>query len=584
VGYTSLVESHAQRTEEVRSTLQETFDVLAATVIDHGGIVEKFIGDAVCVLFGAPAVHEDDPERACTCALAMADAVARLNRDRQAKSSEGMRPLELRIGLSTGEVVGGTADQAGKEQYSVTGDAVNTASRLQTAAEPGQILVGAATERLTRAAFDFTPAGDIRLKGKRALVAAFVLRGRRQADDRPGADLINRRRELERLRYCLEQAAQAEPQLVEVVGDAGVGKSRLIDAFVDEAAAGAFVCLGSCPPMAVSSLYPFRSIAANLLQAVNDELEEDPSLAPAIEVIGEVATGAAITAAGAPDEVMSSAIITLVDALGKIRPALVLVENIHRADPDSLQVLQRLILRASREPLMLGWTRRTGEDAVVHGDSTASFTRISLRPLLDLDAQELMLQYLGSVEVPDRVKHMIVDRSGGNPLYVEAMVRMFLEDTELLDRSETEALEIPTTVQGLIQARLDSLPEPQRLVAQEAAVAGREFDARLLQTVDLFGLEVLPALEALARRGMIEHVGASTYRFRHVLTQEVCYATMLQGLRAELHREIADSIPEMFPDRVSELAPARADHYAKAGDTDRAVEVLVEAGGGEPRA
>jgi class 3 adenylate cyclase len=583
VGYTSLVEAHERQTEGLRAVLQQCFDALASTVLDHGGIVEKFIGDAICALFGAPAVHEDDPERALACALAMQGTIARFNDDSSDSEADQPAPLQLRIGVSTGEVVGGTAEHAGQEQYSVTGDAVNTASRLQTAAQPGQVLVSAATERLSRDAFALEPAGEIKLKGKRSPVLAFLLAGARVESGRAGFDFVNRRTELEHLGYCMDLAAEGHAQLLEIVGDAGVGKSRLVSAFVEKVASTAVVCRGSCPPMAAGPLHPFRSIIQELLSGAPEGPAEPPRPPESVTLLEQIESEGFASGDDVSSEGIATALQNVIHHIGLTSPILLVLENVHRADPDSLELLQRLIARVRGDRLLLTWTRRTGEEMVIPGDQNASFTRLSLMPLSERDAELLMRQLLGETRVPPAMQRLIVERSGGNPLYIEAMVRALLDDPRLLqqagDAGPSDGLEIPTTVRGLIQARLDSLPESQRLVAQEAAVVGREFDAKLLQSVDLYGIDVDPALDALARRGMIEHVNGDTFAFRHVLTQEVCYETMLQGLRAELHREVADAIPEMFPDRLVDLAPVRADHYAKAGDTDRAVEVLVEAGG-----
>ena len=577
VGYTSLVETLGEQTEAVRAALKDCFDALGAAILDHGGIVEKFIGDAICALFGAPLVREDDPRRALACALEMQTIIARLNAARP--ESDPVGSLSLRIGISTGEVVGGTAQHAGQEQYSVTGDAVNTASRLQTSAEPGEILVGVATERLVRDAFVLESVGAIKLKGKRAPVEAFLLV--RERDDvlaSSGPVFVDRKRELEQLSYYLRLASEGDPQLVELVGDAGVGKSRLVEAFSDSAVDEALVCRGSCPPQAATPLFPFRAITEGLLKGLTQERREEmPS--DALAVFEAVVDGTLGPETAEHSEAVVSALHMAIRAASLAGPIVMVVENFHRSDAETLDVLQRLVARIRDERLLLLWTRRTGEEIMLQGDYSASFTRMPLRPLSERDAEQLMRQLLGDVNVPETVQRLIVDRSGGNLLYIEAMVRTIIDDGGVLDGNEPESLEVPTTVTGLIQARLDSLPESRRLVVQEAAVAGREFDARLLQIVDLFGLDVLPELEALARNGMIEHVAGSTYRFRHLLTQEVCYETMLQGLRSELHREIADIMPEMYPDQSVELAPTRADHYAKAGDTDRAVEVLVEAGG-----
>jgi len=576
VGYTSLVEAHGGKTEEVRSLLQDCFNALSKNVLDNGGIVEKFIGDAICALFGAPAVHEDDPQRALSCALSMRQTMERLNEHR-AESDESADPLALRVGICTGEVVGGTAEHAGQEQYSVTGDAVNTASRLQAAAEPGQTLVSAATEQLARDQFVLEPAGTLKLKGKRVGVPAFCLLERRRHSTRSDGDLVNRQRELEHLGFCLTLAGDSRCQLVEIAGDAGVGKSRLVEAFMDQSRASALILRGDCPTSMAEPLHPFVTISRGLLASL--AAGRVPHAADsAVGILTETVAGNAAAVTENQAEEVAAAIQELVRIRSNQEPVIVIVENAHRADRESLDVLQRLIARLRDERLLLLWTRRSGEELIVQGESMAEYTRMALRPLADDDAERLMLQLLGDVRIAEPLERRIVERSGGNPLYIEAMVRAILDEGEAFDGGELSGVDIPTTVQGLVQARLDSLPEPERLAAQEAAVAGREFDGRLLERVDLFGIEVAAALEALSRRGMIDHVGGATYRFRHVLTQEVCYDTMLQALRSELHREIADAVVDLYPERAVELAAYRADHYAKAGDTDRAVEVLVEAG------
>lgn len=577
VGYTSMVESYSGRTEAVRSLLKESFDGLAGLIHEHGGTVEKFIGDAVCALFGAPVVHEDDPERALRCALAMQRSMSRLNGGHQAGVDEDMQPLALRIGVSTGEVVGGTAEHAGQPQYSVTGDAVNTAARLQTSAEAGQILVSSATERVTRRSFHFEPAGEIKLKGKRQPVPAFLLYGETPAEAIPGSDLVDRRRELEHLGYCLHLAAEGDAQLVELVGDAGVGKTRLLNAFLQQSAGDAIICWGTCPPTAAGPLYAFQSIAAELLQGLSSDGAQADGVTTSREIL-ETLASASLTDVDESVEAIRGAFDGVVKAIAVDRPVVIILENVHRADHDTLLLLQRIMTSVANQRLMLLWSRRTGEEMVSEGDYRASFTRLNLKPLSEQDADQLLMQLLGAKDIAPRLRALIVQRSGGNPLYIDAMVQTLEETGGLSEAASLDNVEIPATVQGLIQARLDNIPEGQRLLLQEAAVVGREFDAEILKRVDLFGLDVELDLEGLTRLGMIERLVESRYRFRHVMTQEVAYDTMLQGLRSELHREVAEALLDMSPERLGEMAPVLADHYAKAGDTDRAVEILVQAG------
>ncbi len=575
VGYTAMVETYESQAESVRALLTECFDELAGQVVSHGGTVEKFIGDAICALFGAPTAHEDDPERALACALEMQAAIDRMN-DRRSGRTSIDQPLSLRIGISTGEVVGGTMEHGGERQYSVTGDAVNTASRLQAAASPGQILAGDSTEKLARQRFTFESAGQIKLKGKRKPTEAYRLLGPRREESPSGMALIDRRDDLERLNYCLSRAAQGDTQLVEIVGDAGVGKTRLLSAFT-VAGSDRVVAYGSCPPMATSQLYPFVSISETLDEASRGYIDGASGKPPEL-ALKNLVESAAAEGARTPDEI-ASAIRSAVKHLEARATVIIVIENIQRADPLTVEVLKRVAATVSNTRLMLLWSRRTGEEAPLDSDYDCPLTRLVLKPLSTGDSQLMMRQMLGDREIPQSLEHLIVERSAGNPLYIEAMTRMLLDDEDLFANGNMpETIQIPHTVQGLIQARLDNIPESQRLALQEAAVVGREFDAGLLQRVDLFGIDMGAALDSAVRTGMIEHVGEAGYRFRHVLTQEVAYDGMLQGLRAELHREVAEALIDMFPERATELAPAIADHFAKAGETDRAVEILVQAG------
>jgi adenylate cyclase len=578
VGYTGMVESFGEHTEQVRTFMHHCFDILGRIVVDHGGTVEKFIGDAVCAVFGAPVVHEDDPERALSCALKMQEAMLGFERPAMDGRNSDQK-LQLRIGISTGEVVAGTADQGGTEHYTVTGDAVNTAARLQSHAEPGQITVSEATERLARDRFVFEPAGEVKLKGKRAPVRTHILLGSREAHLPTGTDFVGREREMDQLWFCFDSAARDGLQLVEIVGEAGVGKSRLVSRFIEAAGPDATICRGSCPPMASAPLQPFRDIVRCLLAAHPDEAESagDPDLTTARHLLEALVNDEAdVDGSSDPETVAQTVLVFLSASAGRTA---VILENAHRADPDTLQVLRLLTRGATHSGSLLIWTRRTGEEPVVQGDTAASLTRLTLRPLSAMESRRLLDLLLGESSMPEPMADLVVQRSGGNPLYIEAIVRMLLEEGDLREASG-DRIDVPATVQSLIQARLDNLPEHQKLLLQEAAVVGREFEVDLLEEVDLFGVDVAACLDALAERGMLERAGGRAYRFHHVLTQEVAYDTMLETLRMELHRELADTLLERNPDRIRELAPIIADHYAKAGDTERAVEILVESGSG----
>ncbi len=581
-GYTSLVESYGDQAEQVRALLASYFQILSRVVREHGGTVEKFIGDAICALFGAPVVHEDDPARALRCALGMRDALADLNARR---SEEEAGPLNIRIGVTTGQVVGGTTEHGGERQYSVTGDAVNTASRLQAAAGPGQIFVAASTEALARRAFRFESMGRIKLKGKRQPVETYRLLGvLRSEGDLALSEIVGREVETAHLMYCLGQAAAGTPQLVEVVGEPGIGKSAFVTAFAAQAREKAMVASSLCPPLGSMPFLPFQQISADLLQPVwpsasGEEEVSRPASQASVECLQALAAGTLVVGSEESVEQIASSLQELISQRSLTSTVVVSLEDVQRADPQSLDLWKRLLTSRWFGRVVLMWTRRTGEDLQLDAEPSVSFTRIVLGPLPAVNSSSLLDAIVDGVEVSDEVRKLVVERSGGNPLYIEAMTRSLLESPKVISGQEPlGSLEVPATVQGLIQSRLDSMPEPQRLLLQEAAVIGTEFDARLLERVDLFGIDVRAALEAVCRRGIVDQIGASSYRFRHVLTQEVAYNMMLEGLRSELHRETAEALLDLNPENVSLLGPTIADHYAKAGDVDRAVDILVQAG------
>lgn len=650
VGYTDMVERYRDRTEDVRRLVGGLFDQLATIIGEHGGTVEKFIGDAICALFGAPLAHEDDPERALRCALALQNAMAVHNAKRTAtEAGDGgteLPALALRVGIATGDVVAGPvgyqSDKGTYNEYTVTGDTVNTAARLQAAGQPGSILVGAATERLTRRSFVFEPAGFLQLKGKAEPVAAFILQGEREgALEGAALQMVGRERDIEHLLFCLHLSREGDRQLVEVTGDAGSGKSRLIDEFARHAArspaGGAIVARGNCPPHGASAYFPFRSIVADLLSPdmasdgrdggigigqmqhrleIPAQLGEDTQAV--LGLLGEFAAHGRLSPAAFPNsvpqlrppaasgpaarnfqgiskafptdhaepaQILCQTLCTLTRELSYLHPVVIIIEDMHRADVESLELFRRFIAGLGNCRVMLVWTRRAGEEGPLEADTDVELTRLRLRPLDETECEQLLTQILDGARLPAVVTDLIVSRSDGNPFYIGAIIQTLLEDEILVQNGESfeyrgdpARLDVPATVQGLIQSRLDRMPAPQRLLLQEAAVVGREFNVDLLEQVELFGIDVEPTLEALEPSGVIEEIAAGVYRFRHVLTQEVAYDGMLSGLRTELHREIAEAIEEMHGDRLSEYATILADHYAKAGDIDKSVECLILAG------
>jgi class 3 adenylate cyclase len=493
-GFTAL--SETLDPEAVRDIINACFDRLVPLIEAHQGTVDQFVGDAIVALFGAPVAHEDDPAQACRAALALLDAIAAVNVER------GL-DLGLHIGINSGTVVSGGVGSRGRQQYSVLGDAVNLAARLQDAAERGEIFVGAETERLTRGQFEFVARGEMPFKGKSEPQPVFQLVAARGAvrTHRPLhtlTPLFGRARELALLqRITRESADESGLRVVSILGEAGLGKSRLLQewrAAVTDNTENEFVVAG-CAPDSNLRAYALLADVARVLEAQRHDAAAGPSLA-LLRGISQP-----VTAVGEMDA--SALQAQYVNALRDVfaqraaHAAIVLVcEDLHWADAPSCQVLRRVLnalpdarvlfcatLRPERETA--GWELM---DALQELPGAAA-VRIHLAPLSEQDAQAMVSQ-LAPGDLPPEVRELVLAQAEGNPLFVEELVGMLIERGDLkrdgeqwvLTR-ELVALDVPNTLQGVLMARVDQLPPDARQLLQIASVLGREFPLEILERV-----------------------------------------------------------------------------------------------------
>ena len=484
--------------ETLRIVLARYFERMKTIVERHGGSVEKFIGDAVMAVFGVPVAHEDDALRAVRSAAEMRDALPELG-------------LLGRIGVMTGEVVTGTAERL------ATGDAVNVASRLESAAPPGEVLLGEATHELVRAVVDVEPVEPLELKGKAKRVPAYrLVHVRPVPERRHDASFVGRERELALLREAWGRVREEQCcELVTVVGEAGVGKSRL----VAEALAGveAAIVRGRCLPYGEGITYwP----VVEVLKQLGERPPEEAVAAPIRSLLGE--SGAATSA----DEIAWAFRKTVEQAAAE-QPLVVVFDDIQWGEDTFLDLIEHVALLSSGASILLLCISRPEI-----GERRRSWpVTLRLEPLRD----EAVEQLIGE-RIPDELRERIARAAGGNPLFIEEMVAMAGDgDGEVV---------VPPTLQALLATRLDQLDGGQRGVLERGAVEGEVFHRGAVQALANDGSQVTPHLAALVRNQLIrpdrsQLVGDDGFRFRHLLIRDAAYQALPKTTRAELHERFA---------------------------------------------
>jgi class 3 adenylate cyclase/tetratricopeptide (TPR) repeat protein len=625
--------------EEWAEIMNGAFQRLDPPIQRYEGTVVRLLGDAILAFFGAPVAHEDDPERAVLAALEMTEAI-RVYGD-EVRRRYGIE-FTIRIGINTGLVVVGAMGSALRTEYTAMGDAVNVAARMEQTAAPGAVQVAHDTYRLVAPLFDVEVLGEIEIKGKSEPVRAYrVLRPRAQrAASRglPGlrAPLIGRKHEMAALRRAVDLMREGHGQIVAVMGEAGLGKSRLLaelsnslhdSGLLDPSGLLPGASLEETPAICwlegrsfsyeTSTPYaPFAALLAKLFGLQNGQ--------PAVEAyqrlenglvsllpghVGEPAIylAALLGLAPAAEEQrmdpqqlragIFDAVCTVVKSLAQQRPTLLMLEDIHWIDPTSLDLLIQLlsltlhfrlmiVALLRQRPQELSW--RFHEEAGC--GYSERYTSIVLGRLNDDNAQTLVDQLLHAGALPDSVRQMILAKAEGNPFYVEEVIRSLL-DAGWLARENgqwritraVEQIAVPDTLAGVITARLDRLDELSKRVAQSAAVIGREFDFDTLAEISGMNTELDAVLMNLQQRDLVHETQRQPrriYMFKHVLTQETVYASLLLSRRRELHRRAAEVLERGDPDNVNEIAR----HFLEARVPERALPYFIAAGDRAARA
>jgi class 3 adenylate cyclase/tetratricopeptide (TPR) repeat protein len=606
VGFTAA--SEAADPEDVRAQLMPYHALLKDTIEIFGGTVEKFAGDALMAVFGAPLAHEDDAERAVRAGLRILEA---LDNDAAAQRHE---PLHVRIGINTGEVVVNLSARPGAGESYVAGDVVNTAARIQTAASVDEVVVGEATYRSTQRVFAYEALAAVPVKGKTEPVALWRAGPARA---RLGVDvlrslttpLVGRTRDVTLLLGAFEKAAaEQSAQLVTVVGEPGVGKSRLVaelGAYVDASTDLVTWRQGRCLPYGEG---PFWAIA-EIIKAHAGVYETD-STTEATAKLDDVLPDSEDrqwlrarllpllgidTAVTASREESFTAWRRMIESFAETGPAVVVFDDVHWADDTLLSFIEHVADWAVGLPLLIICTARPEllERHVNWTGGMANALSLRLPRLSDTETAELISTLLDRTVLPAATQAAILERVGGNPLYAEEFVRM-LRDSDLMDgngalRSNVN-IPLPDGVQSLIAARLDTLPTERKQLLADAAVIGNVFWGGAIAAMgDRPPDEVAQTLHELSRKELVRPVrqssmaGQTEYAFWHVLIRDVAYAQIPRAARADRHVAAADWIESLVGDRAEDSADILAYHLATALDLATATGQTTSTAGLEAR-
>jgi class 3 adenylate cyclase/tetratricopeptide (TPR) repeat protein len=594
VGSTALAER--EDPEVVQSVVGRTFDRLAEEITRYEGLLEKFMGDAVLAVFGVPRAHEDDAERAVRVAFEMQAVLSELNRG---FAAEGKPTLEMRIGIEAGEVLADLERASGSRDRMLTGDAVNTAARLQSSADPGQIVIGPGVYASTKDAIDYRELEPLTLKGKAEPVPAWrALRIRaRTRGERPRlgmeARLVGRDEELSVLKQTLRRVqTEGRPALVTVVGPAGVGKSRLVaelETFVDGLPDIVYWRRGRCLAYGNTSYSAFADaikaqceiyeddaaeVVAKKAETAARELFGDDSVAPQLRAL----VGAGEVGAMSREDLFE-AWRRFLERLAARYPLVLVLDDIHWADEGLLDFVDH-VADWAQGPIMVVATARPElfETRSTWGGGKRNAASIYLDPLSPAEG-EAMIEDLLPGPLDASLTRVIVERSEGNPLYVEEIVRKLIDDGVLraTDASRWEVarpvedVELPRSIQGLIAARLDGLPDDEKAVLQDAAVVGRVF--WIGAVAELTGRPLAEVRDALGRLRVKELVvphEPSSFRdehefaFRHNLIRDGAYDSLPKSLRADKHVGVARWAAARAGDRAEDIVELVATHEAEA--------------------
>jgi len=590
VGFTG--HSDGADPEDVRARLRPYHQRMRQEIERFGGTVEKFVGDAVMAVFGAPTSHEDDAERAVRSALRILEAIEELNEEHPGLD------LAVRAAVNTGEAVVALDSRPAEGEGIATGDVVNTAARLQSAAPVGSVVVGAATRRATETVFEWEELEPIVAKGKAEPVPlSRAVRARMRfgidLDTGPRAPFVGRDDDLALLRATYERTQrEASVQLVTVTGEPGVGKTRLVGEFrdwVDARQELVYWRQGRCLPYGEGITYwalgEMVKAHAGILET-DSPAEVEEKLRGVVEraaseadrewLVSRLRPLAGLDAQPGEREEAFAAWQRFLEAVAEQRPLILVFEDLHWADDALTAFIDHLVDWSSGVPMLVVCTARPElyERHAGWGGGKRNSTTIGLSPLTSHETAKLLGALLERAVLPAETQAALLERCGGNPLYAEEFVRM-LDDRDLLDGGAD--VPVPDTVQALIAARLDTLPPERKALLHDAAVVGKVFWAGAVAAMgDRASDDVRRGLHELSRKELVRPARMSSvrdeaeYAFWHALVRDVAYGQIPRAARARKHRAAAEWMEAMAGERVADHAELLAHHYEQALELARA--------------
>ena len=616
VGSTSIAEE--MDPEDWGDVMGAAMTTMSTAVSRFGGTVTEFGGDGLVAVFGAPTAHEDDPYRAVR---AGAQIVAEM-RQPQGGGEEG---LSVRVGIHTGLVVVGDIEAGDLSTYSALGDTLNVAARLQAKAEPGTVLISRETRRLLGNDIEARELGPTELRGRTSPVVVFEVLDVKEAEERhrglPGlvSPMMGRGEELETLDRLATVSSAGTGRVAAVLGDAGVGKSRLlaelgrrsIQAEDELWAVGTSVPFDAEVPyhLAASLLRSLAGVGASeasevVGKAIDDLAERAgmPDSSPLLRsLVGVEVEDRLVSAEEDLGEEYGRALLGVISALAQRHRLLVLAcEDAHWADPSSVDLIVDIVRRVPTAPILLMLVMRPERGSagwqlleVARRELAESLTEINLAPLDEASSRGLVSNLLEVESLPPTLRSLVLDKAEGNPFFLEEVVRMLIERDLVENRNgrwtavgDTGELEVPETIEGLLASRIDLLEPELRRAGRVAAVIGRTFTARLFDMVyegnsNGQGGTLHPHLAGLEAHGLVrleEIEPQLEYGFRHGLIHDVLYRGLLRKERRELHLSVAKALEAVHADELEEWAPSLARHYAEAGEDERAIDHFLVAG------
>jgi class 3 adenylate cyclase/tetratricopeptide (TPR) repeat protein len=574
--------------ETLRRVMTSYFDEIRGVVERHGGTVEKYIGDAVMAVFGVPVVHEDDALRAVRAAVEIRGRLAALGD--QMRAERGFS-VEWRTGINTGEVVAG---DAGMGQRFVSGDAVNVAARLEQGASATEILLGKETHALVRDVVVAEPVGPLAAKGKSEALTAFrlidLVGGDVQASRRLDSPMIGRQRQQRQLAQAFEQVVDERIcYLFTVLGSAGVGKSRLVGEFLASVEGKAQILHGRC--LSYGDGITYWPIAEAIREAAgigddNDDLvreklgalvDDDANRSVVVQRLGEILGRLHGTASA---EETFWAVRTTLESVARRKPVVLILDDIHWAEATMLDLIEHLAEWTKDAPVLVLCVAR--QELLEHrpgwAGGKAYASTLTLEPLNETESRELMVALLGHVEVSAELVDRIGAAAEGNPLFVEQMVGMLVDNGYLIREGghwraarALDEVAVPPTIQALLAARLDRLPSPERAVIERGSVEGKIFHRGAVAELAPDSLrESVPVhLRALSRKEPLrpdtsDFAGDEAFRFRHLLIRDAAYSAMPKEARADLHARFAAWLERVAADHVQEYEEIIGYHFEQA--------------------